>query len=233
MKTGLNAIVLLTLFLGTILSNGFCWTTENSFTDPPGDNPDSDNTDFVKVWVDNNATYLMFKTELNNPFNFSASSNRIYAFISVNASTGITWGFTDFLFDYVVEYTPLTTGVTQVHLEDINVPSNCLFNGESVGMGYAILSNNNKTIEFGWILNTGSGGKGYLNLSIGQEIQIKLRGGPDSDYAPDIGISPFNYTIHEPETTNGGIPGFELTYLGVILIAAITLSLIKKKTSQI
>lgn len=62
-------------------------------------------------------------------------------------------------------------------------------------MGYFNFSNNNQTLEIGYKLRAYSGGKGYLDLSPGQTIKIRIMSGGDTDLAPDFEKNLISYTL--------------------------------------
>lgn len=213
------------IFLGSFLIIGNCYSPENSYNDSDSDATTPD-TEIITVWVDNTESFIKFKVEMNQSWSF-APFYRIYVFISVDPLTGSDWGgFIDFNSDYVIDFNPSLTE-DRVDFIAVNNISNNLNEGEELGMAFSTLTNNNKTIEFGWKLKTYYGGTGYLNLSFGQTIQIKFYAGGDSDYAPDMGLDPLNYTLERKTIPN--IPGFNITFIITSsLTSAAVLIFIKK-----
>ena len=217
-RIGLLSLLFIGVLFGSLWMNGVGYTTENSITDPAGDHVDEGNySDILKVWVDNNDTFIMFKIELAGPWNLTMPpSVRILALISVDNATGHDWGiFTNFLYDYRFYFEPHAWGFSVDFLDHAN-GANDLFNGTQVGMAFYNLTNNNCTVEFGWKINTNSGGKGNLPLTRNQQLYLKFYAGIDSDFAPDIGEEPMGYIVDLP--SSGGIPGFELVFVTLLVI---------------
>jgi hypothetical protein len=94
------------------------------------------------------------------------------------------------------------------------------------GLAYYNQSNNNKTIEIGYKLKTSHMGKGYLDLSFGQTIKVKISVGDTTDYAPNAGLDGVSYTLTDP--SNGKIPGFSSLITVIGFFMAIGLYLRKK-----
>lgn len=207
-------LLLTLLFFSSFLMIGNCYSTENSYNDAGADS--TQDTDILTVWIDNTNSFLQFKVELNDSWSF-LPFYRIYAFISVDPSTGNSYGGADFNVDYVLDFYPSSTE-DRINFIDTSDNSNNLDQGEEVGMAFSIVTNNNKTIEFGWKLRTSHEGKGYLDISDGQTIQIKFYAGGDSDYAPDIGLDPLNYTLI---LINPNIPGYNTIMIITSSITAI------------
>jgi hypothetical protein len=222
-------ILALSLF-GLLLANNISNSAITIYNDSPSDSSYS-YTEILSVSVDNSATLMIFKTNLNTAWNITLY-NYLYAFISVNNATGTDWGwFTDFLFDYAIAFYPTDDGIA-VDFRDIGNSSNDLENGENKSsMGYGYFStNDNKTAEFGWRLKRFYEGKGYLNLSYGQVVYIKFRAGFDCDYAPDRGAEPIKFTLEEiTQYTTPPIPSFEIYVISIALFSCISFYIIKKR----
>jgi len=221
------SLFLILLLCGSLLPIANCYSTENSYTDSSSD-ATTPYTEILIVWVDNSLSLLQFKVEMKESWNFTALC-QISAYISVDPITGTNWGgFMDFNFDYIIISTPSLTE-DRVHFLDINNGTNDLDEGEDLGMAFSLFSNNNKTIEFGWKLKTYYNGKGYLNLSIGQTIQIKFYAAQDSDFAPDIGLGPMNYTLEWQSDPNNQISGFNAILITTWSIGTIIALMFIKK----
>jgi hypothetical protein len=225
-KIGLASILIMGILFATFLVNGTGYSNENSIPDPSGDFIGyGDFADIVKVWVDNNESFIMFKVETVGPWNLTMpDTSKIDVFISVDNTTGSDEGgmFTNFLADYIVEFV-LTAGIFHVGFYDYaNWSGNSLIQGDLLGMGFFNISTDGRTVEFGWKLNTTAGGKGNLILSLGQQIYLKCSTQFDSDFAPDIGLEPMAYILVKP-ISDGGIPAFELLFATLSLITLVVL----------
>ncbi len=208
-------ILLLILFSGVFLLNVRGFSENPSYTDNFGDSSPGC-TDILYIWVDNNATYIKFRTEVNGSIVTGMSIFNIYISTNDNTGTNISGDTSNnllFLANYRINYDGGAAG--SMGFFDYGNGSNNLINPHLVGMGYSLFLNNNKTIEIGYRLQTYHSGEGYLNLSIGQSIQLGFKSYVSTDYAPDVGKNAFYYILQEE--TPGGIPGFE----GIFLIGAI------------
>ena len=92
--------------------------------------------------------------------------------ISTNPLTGTNIDGAGFNVDYYLwmRYTG------ELDFYDVVNGSNDLLSSNLVGNGYYISSNNNYTLEIGYKMNNYSpSGTGYLNLTLGQTIEIQFR----------------------------------------------------------
>jgi hypothetical protein len=152
-----------------------------------------------------------------------------YAYISVDNATG-----TDLGYDLPIDFTIyLNAGSYYPPEIDLQVEGNSTLNLEdtvSKGLSYYKLTDNNHTIEFGYKLQTyynDSGiNKGYLNVSLGQTIYLRMKGQQDSDNAPDMGLPSIRYTVKTP---SGNIPGFNLLFPPLALLTVFALNLLARK----
>ncbi|MDD1779006.1 MAG: hypothetical protein LUQ65_12645, partial [Candidatus Helarchaeota archaeon] len=200
-------------------------TAAPTYVDPGGDSLPS-STDVLKVWIGNTATHLQFKFELNGSLDRSIWP-LFFVYISYDNVTGSDYGWelpTDALIDFEIG----TDGYPYSYFQDYNTTNN-LGNIVQVGMLYYKLSNNNHTLELGYKFKTYYGGCGYLNVSIGQTIYLKLQASQDSDYIPDSTLV-LRYILTEEA---GGIPGFGLPFLSFAVLAVITVFLLAKKKATI
>lgn len=189
----LLATVFLIFLFGTSLMTSFGFSTTPQHTDPTGDAGASDYEDIINVWIDNNASHIMFKLDFVGPFNETLSGNVVYALISINPLTGDSSGFAaGFLNDYLVGLSANGSAINIVLYDDGDSLNSLSTNNH---LGYSNQSNDNKTIEFGYKLRTYQGAKGYLNLTLGQTIEIKFYAGGDTDVAPNDGLDPISYTL--------------------------------------
>lgn len=228
-KKYLLYIVLSIALFGAFMTSKTSFSAIAHYTDNHSDATNS-YTEILSVSVDNAATLMIFKLNLNESWNFTPF-NCINAFISVDNATGITWGyFTNFLFDYVVTFSPIGEEL-HVNFKDVANGSNDLDFGENKSMGYSLLYYDNKTADFGWKISQYYQSRGFLNLSYGQTIYVKFRAGSDSDFAPNVGLEPIKFTLEEPELTNPNpVPSFELLIVSVSLISIICLVITKKRS---
>lgn len=225
-KVGVGAFVLFALFFGTVVTNGVGFTQTPTYIDPGGDSTPLC-TDILKVWIDNDATYLRFKLELNGSFDQYVHPAYL-AYISIDNSTGSNNGW-DLPIDYRIKLEFAPSGGINSGFIDENNSSNDHIDPFGVGLVYYSLSNNNHTLEFGYKLQTADQGKGFLNVSIGQTIYLKFQGYLDSDLVPDLGLL-IRYVLTEE---SGGIPGFDLPFLSLAVLAAITFYFLAKKKATI
>ena len=211
-------ILLATFFLvylfGLSLVTSFGFSTSPTYTDPAGDQgayPDF--IDMRQIWIDNNATHIMFKIELGGIWNLSGYAVYIYIatgeipydnVIAMNVSQ-----------NYGLYFYADTQEINFYHVNN----SNSLNSVVSLGMGYYLFSNNNQTLEIGYKLRVYSGGKGNLNLSPGQAIEIRIVCGDDTDYAPDLEKNLISYTLP------GGGGGNLILILLIILFPVIGVAL--------
>ncbi|KKL98420.1 hypothetical protein LCGC14_1824580 [marine sediment metagenome] len=141
-------------------------------TDPYGD-PTFGEDDIIKVWIDHNATHIMFQIEFNDTFTIdSITGDYFFVYISTNPLTGTNIDGAGFNVDYYLwmRYTG------ELDFYDVVNGSNDLMSSNLVGNGYYISSNNNYTLEIGYKMNNYSpSGTGYLNLTLGQTIEIRFR----------------------------------------------------------
>jgi hypothetical protein len=229
-QTGLASFVVLAILCGILLSSGWCFSTTPTYVDPGGDQGSAPVfADILKVWVDNDNTFLRFKWEMNESFD-QYGWPWFSAFISVDNSTGSDFGW-DVLLDYrIVVYAAPDHG-PRMQLSNYGNSSNNLVDTILKAMSYCSLTNNNKTIEFGYRLQTyynDSGVfKGFLNVSIGQTIYLRMQGDYDSDYAPNTDLPSIRYVVKE----SSGIPGFGslLLTLAMLIVFAIKVGTLKNK----
>jgi hypothetical protein len=231
-QAGLASFVVLAILCGTLLSSGWCFSTTPTCIDPGGDQESAPGfADILKVWVDNDGTFLRFKLELNGTY------DQYYwpyhtAYISVDNSTGVDYGW-DVLIDYRIDvYAGPSYGPT-IYFENFGNSTNNLDDTIPKAMSYYSLTDNNHTLEFGYRLHTyyndAGADRGFLNVSIGQTIYLRMRGDWDSDYAPDEDLPSIRYVVKE----SGGIPGFGLLLLtfAMLTVFAIKLGTPKKASS--
>jgi len=172
-KLGVSAIVLVALFFGMFLVNGFCFTETPTLTDPQGDAIPQ--CDIVSVWIDNDNEYLRFKVEIlgwfdATPDEYINTWNGIGIGINVDNETGSDtsefWQDVDYILWFSTVETPEC-----LYLEDQNNGSNDAIGHPEVS--YFLLSNHNHTVEIGYKLKTyNNDGDGYLNISIRQTINV-------------------------------------------------------------
>jgi hypothetical protein len=202
---------MLVIFCSTLLTTGFCFSETPTYVDVGGDNLPAC-TDILKVWIDNDATYLRFKFEIN-----ASVDQYVYpyylAFIALDNSTGWNYGW-DLPINCYISLAISPIGQIFSAFSAANV-SNYLSDPISVGLMYYAFSNNNHTVEFGYKIRTSYLGAGYLNVSTGQTIYLKLMGDTDSDVVPDSAAL-ISYTIKQG---SGGIPGFDLLFLNLAIFA--------------
>ncbi|HUX98175.1 MAG TPA: hypothetical protein VMV49_01355 [Candidatus Deferrimicrobium sp.] len=225
-KVGLGAFILLALFFGTMVTNGVGFTQTPTYIDTGGDSlPPC--TDILKIWVDNDATFLQFKLELNGSFDqYVWPVYEVY--ISIDNSTGSDLGW-DLPIDCRIDFEINPIGVVYSFFEDFNNDTNNLEDPISAELMYYQLSNNNHTLELGYKLQTSDQGRGFLNVSIGQTIYLKLQGDWDSDLVPNLNVL-IRYVLTEE---SGGIPSFGLPFLSLAVLAAVMFFLIAKKKATI
>lgn len=178
------------------MASAGAFSTNPQFTDPVGDAGANDYDDIIKVWVDNNNTHMMVKVELMGPYNETINFQVIYCVISVNPDTGSDLGwFAGWKADCTFGVSANGSDIKLVFYDAVN-GSNSLSDGNQ--LGYYIQSNDDKTMEIGYPLKQSQGGKGYLDLEMRQNIEIRFYAGGDSDIAPDNGTPAFTYTL-KPE----------------------------------
>ncbi len=227
-KVVVCACVLFALFFGAMETTGVGFTQTPIYIDPGGDSlPEC--SDILKVWIANNATCLQVKLELNGSVN-----QYLYPFygvlISIDNSTGMNLGW-DLPMDYSFELFFLATGELGSHFSDLNNATNDHFSPLQAGLEYYLLSNNNHTLEMGYKLQTADQadqGRGFLNVSIGQTIYLKLQDAFLSDSAPDSSLL-IRYVL----TEEGGIPGFDLPFLSLAMLVSVMVFVIAKKKTPI
>ncbi|KKN18679.1 hypothetical protein LCGC14_0953470 [marine sediment metagenome] len=220
----LLSTILMGMILVTAVPSGLGFDEPPTLTDPYGDPTIGD--DIIKVWIDNNATYIMFQIEFNSTFLIdSATGDYFYVYISTNNLTGTNVAGAGFNVDYYLwmRY----TGVLDFY--DVVNSSNDLLSSNLVGSGYYISSNNNYTLELGYKINHYSpSGTGYLNLTLGQTIEIRFRSDQTSDWCPDN--DSFSYII-EIDSAESAIPGYNLIFLlSILSVVAIFLGKKLKKS---
>ncbi len=234
-KVSLSLFVLFALFFGTMITNGMGFSQTPTYTDPGGDG-NTVGTDILKVWIDNDASYLRFKLELNGSFNQYDWPVYI-TWISIDNSTGVDAGTHgapysfDLPVDYKLYFEIFATGEVYTYIYDYNNGTNDHLDPFGAGLTYYRLSDNNHTLEYGYKIQTadpGNYGKGFLNVSIGQTIYLKFQGELDPDLVPDSSLM-IPYTLKE----SGGIPGFELPLLSLSLLVAIIFYFQTKKKPPI
>ncbi|MDD1778429.1 MAG: hypothetical protein LUQ65_09710 [Candidatus Helarchaeota archaeon] len=218
MKTK-NFALFLTLFLLVFWSASsmptLAFSQNPQITDASGD-ASYDSEDLLKVWLAHNATHLMFKAELAAPFN-GTLVRVIYIGISVSDSTGVD---TDFFGDWKSDFLFGVSGngaILRIVLWDQGNSSNSLWDNNQ--LGYYIQTNNDKTIEIGYRLQTYQEGKGFLNVALGQTIKVRFYSGGDSDNAPENAELPITYTLES------GTGSDWLIILLIILIPVIGVAL--------
>lgn len=218
MKTK-NFTVFLTLFLLVMVSSSsvpaLAFSQNPQLTDESGDTP-YNYQDMKNIWVDNNATYLMFKVELAAPFN-GTLGQVIYMAILVDDNTAVATGFFD---TWKCNFAFGVSGdgaILKVVFYDYPNGSNDLWSNNH--LGYYIQSNGNKTIEIGYKLQTYQDGKGFLDVALGQTIEVRFYVGGDSDVAPENEELPLTYTLGNEEGSNW------LTILLILLFPAIGVAL--------
>jgi hypothetical protein len=161
-------------------------------TDAPGDAP-ANYEDIKAIWLDNNATYLMFKMELAAPYNGTLSGQVKYIAISVNDSTGQVTGFFDiWKCDFIFGVSANGTGLNIVIFDYANFSNDLALNNH---LGYFIQTDNDMTIEIGYRLQTYQDGKGFLDVVPGQTIKVRFFSGSDGDVAPEDAELPLTYTL--------------------------------------
>jgi len=222
-------VLLSTILMGMLLVtaglDGFGFDETPTLTDPYGDPTIGD--DIIKVWIDNNATHIMFQIEFNSTFLIDSSTgDYFYVYISTNNLTGTNVDSAGFNVDYYLwmRY----TGVLDFY--DVVNSSNDLLSSNLVGSGYYISSNNNYTLELGYKINHYSpSGTGYLNLTLGQTIEIRFRSDQTSDWCPDN--DSFSYDLVEIDSAKSAIPGYNLIFLlSILSVVAIFLGKKLKKS---
>ncbi len=188
------------ILLGTINTFANAFPTDPYYTDDFGDDTSGAFEDIKYIWVDNNETFLMFRIEFAGPFN-DTIANGIYCrvFISVDNNTGTLHA--DFLSDYSIRLMTLNPDWYPSFNDDGNSSNNVIPISSDSGLLYFLQSNNNHTLEIGYKLQSSYTGKGYLNVSLGQTINLKFEMGWTSDWAPDIGEGNLSYTLKLPAPT--------------------------------
>ena len=227
-KVVVGAIVLFALFFGTVVTNGIAFTQTPTYIDTGGDST-PECTDILKVWFANNANYLQVKLELNGALDQYAWPVYI-VYISIDNSTGANYGW-DLLVDiyFYIEFSE--TGTMYSWFYDYTNGSNIHDYPYAVGLMYYLLSNNNHTLEFGYKLQTydqAYDSRGFLNLSTGQTIYLKVQADTDSDLAPNSGGF-IRYVL----TDESGIPGFELPFLSLAVLVSVMVYVVAKKKTPI
>lgn len=225
-KIKISALILFTLFIGTIFSSGVGFTIAPTYTDDVGD-ANADYEDIFHIWIDNDNSYLQFKIELVGPFNQTLIGKVVYALISVDDATGDDFGTLDIKVDYIIGINArFDASNIDLNFEDLNNGSNTVYSVSTLDVwnsqGYFTLYNENKTVEMHYKLQTyDNDGKGYLNISLGQSIKIKFYAGDDSDYAPDIGEGVISYTLSLPSILTWILIGLAIggAIVGVIFYA--------------
>ncbi|NVM53073.1 MAG: hypothetical protein HWN66_05175 [Candidatus Helarchaeota archaeon] len=196
-KIGMLSTVILVMLFGMTLMNGFGFSQDPIYTDPGGDSL-PERSDIFNVWIDNDATHIMFKIELNGSYDTNDCQIEIY--ISVDNSTGNNdSGQIDFSADFSL------ICHSQLEFNDLVNPANDLDDVNGTSMGYFILSNSNQIVEIGYRMRTYDTGKGYLNISPGQTIYVKFKAQTTTDYAPDFGDEPIRYVLKEEPGGNSAI----------------------------
>ncbi len=209
---------------GTTLMTSYGFATTPTLTDAYDDIQYGE-ADIIKIWIDNNATHLMFQIEFNNTFEINPfPGNYLFIYISTDNLTGSDVDTAGFLVDYVL----WLRYQGWLDFSDIVNSSNNLPNSNSEGLGYYICKNNNHTLEIGYRLQSYSASsKGYLNITIGQTIRIRFKSDLTSDWAPELAQDPVNYVLKED--SKGGIPGFNIPLLSFTLMTIILGFLFYKK----
>jgi hypothetical protein len=227
-KVVICACVLFAVFFGTMVTTSLGFTQTPTYIDPGGDSlPEC--TDILKVWIANNATCLQVKLELNGSLD-QYQWPLYLVYISIDNSTGVNYGW-DLPIDsyFYVEFGG--NGVIYSEFTDYNNGTNTHGNPFQAGLVYYLLSNNNHTLEMGYKLQThdyATQGRGFLNVSLGQTVYLKVQGAQDSDYAPDASVL-IRYVL----TEEGGIPGFDLPFLSLAVLVTVMVYVVAKKKTPI
>jgi hypothetical protein len=194
MKTkhfALSLTLFLIVFVNVSSMTTLAFSQNPQLTDATGDTPDNFE-DITNIWLDYNATYLMFKVELAAPFN-GTLVRVIYMGISMNDSTGVATGFWDtWKCDFIFGVSGNGVSLNIVLWDEGNSSNNLWINNQ---LGYYIQTNYNKTIEIGYKLQTYQEGKGFLDVALGQTIKVRFYAGGDSDVAPENAEPPMTYTL--------------------------------------
>ena len=203
--TGLFVVMLLTM----TCINGVCFSEEPTYIDDYNDHHQKSYPaeDIWNVWIANNATHIMFKVEFNGSWDIWTEFG---IYISTNDATGSndSNGFAsidgplDFLADYCLYVDDTTSNFLYLEDEDdgtysfgTNDIQDTSGNRTFGGLGYVNFSNGDRVVEIGYKLQTSVGSNGYLDITLGQTIKVKLKCYEDSDFAPDLGESPIVYTL--------------------------------------
>ena len=199
------------------------FTTQPTYTDPQNDHTmkNCPGEDVWYVWLTHNTTHIKFKMEFNGSFEFGTNFMDIY--ISTDDTTGSNdSGKIDFKADYRIRV------VNYIVFEDLNNGTNDLPPDiNNTALAYLFFSDSNRIMEMGYRLKTYNNSKGYLNISIGNTIKIKIKVDSSSDYAPDLGENPIDFTLTTQDQTTSPIPAFQLIL--VILPIIFVGYLFKKK----
>lgn len=158
---------------GTYFTSGFAFTITPTETDARGDNT-YQNADILNVWIDNDADFLRIKVEILGFFDATPDEDyNSFNSIAVGITTDNDTGGEVSEFWTPINYILWWVSIWEhpVGLEDVLNSTNSAYalNDE---MGYYILTNSNHTLEFGFKLKTYFYGIGYLDLSVGQTINI-------------------------------------------------------------
>ncbi|NVM30285.1 MAG: hypothetical protein HWN65_15680 [Candidatus Helarchaeota archaeon] len=215
-KLRLAPILLLVLLCGTFCMPAMGFSETPTYIDDYNDHHQKDYPaeDIWKVWIDNNATHIMFKVECNGSLDVWTE---LGIYISTNDATGSndSNGFAaidgplDFLADYCLlldgdhsDFFDLGDGTDDTYTYGTNDIQDWTGSHTFGGLGYVIFSNGDRVVEIGYKLQATSGNQGYLDVEIGDTIKCKLKCYEDSDFAPDLGESPIVYTLTgEPDLT--------------------------------
>ena len=225
-RIGLGTFVLLALLCSTGLMSGIGFFDTPSYVDPSGDNSPAF-ADIMTVWIDNDATYLRFKLDLNG--SIIQEDEPYYAvYISVDNNTGQDYGW-DLPIDYGIYFQFWEDASTSSYFDAIGNSSNNYDNPIGAGLMYFQFTNNNYSVEFGYKLHTSAAGTGFLNASLGQTIYLRFRADYDSDDAPDSSLPLIRYVL----TEEGGIPGFDFLFLSLAVLAVVAFALLEKKLALI
>ncbi|TFG05587.1 MAG: hypothetical protein EU536_01735 [Promethearchaeota archaeon] len=219
------ALLLLLIVVALLPKSSSSFTTTPQITDAAGDGTPPADVDMRFIWIDNNATHLLSKVELTAPFNQTLDGQAIYLAVSVNPASGSDLGwFAGWKADYLLGLFTNGSHIQMIFYDYSNV-SNWL--PDNNHLGYWLHTNNNLTVEFGYPLKTDQDGKGYLNLDLGQTVEIRFYSGSDSDFAPENGAPAFSYQLKPVPRSD--ISGFSLYLLTGTLLALISFHLLRKK----
>ncbi len=208
-KLRIAPILLLMLLCGAFCIPAVGFSETPTYVDDKNDHQQKDywEEDIWYVWIDNNATHIMFKVEFNGSFSVTTEFG---IYISINDATGSNdingFGGLDDPLDLLADYCLYLEGDNSYFFDLGDGTDDTNTFGENDiqdstgthtfgGLGYVIFTNSNHMVEIGYKLQASSGNKGYLDVEVGDTIKCKLKCYGDSDYAPDLGEPPIVYTL--------------------------------------